>query len=103
MNRSMKIYVVSLLTGLSLGQGASPPPASAATRYTGPITVNRHDYTADYVAAYRACTKGDTSWDRTHYCDQVTPDNGERCLRVEVWFDTTPETHMTLRDDCGWR
>jgi hypothetical protein len=79
MNRFAKLVLVAALTGASLGHSASPPPASAAAqpgRYTGPITVNRHDYTLQYRRTVTGCMAGDTSWASFDRCTVLHPDTG---------------------------
>lgn len=110
MNRYAKLALVALVTGLSLGHGASPPSASAASApNTGPMIVNNHDYPLEYARTMTRCYGGDRSWQRYERCAQLHPDTGERCLRVEEWVLVDParreagdRLNRVLSNTCGY-
>lgn len=99
MKRIAKLAAVFAVVGAATLP--TPAPVSAApARNTNPITVVRHDYTTAYKRIMTACMAGSTDWNRFEQCARLHPDNGERCTRIELWFDTTPETFRVVRDEC---
>lgn len=97
MNRIVKMALVALVTGLTVGHGSLPVATAAvqAQPYTGPIRVQTRAFTKPYVAAVRACM--DTGKDQVA-CQKIIKDTGARCLRVEDWY--ADNTVRVLRDEC---